>query len=48
MSGSNNPCFGLKREKHPAYGHKMSAIARKNISDKLKGTKKDPGSNRKI
>lgn len=44
MCGSNNPCFGLKGEKHPSYGHKMSAIARKNISDKLKGTKKTPES----
>lgn len=34
--GSNNPCFGLKVQNHPAYGHKKSEICKKIYQKKSK------------
>jgi hypothetical protein len=42
FTGSKNPCFGLKGEKHPAYGHKKSEQSKKRISEKNKGRVKTP------
>jgi len=37
MSGNNNPYYGVKGDKHPAFGHKKSDTCKKSIADKKRG-----------